>query len=90
MAVRSFAYVKPLILQPERIAGGEYNVHSDMWSTGISLLEHVHNRFRTRVTCLPWKSFDDQVRRGRVSFVFVQEKSVLIPFPVSELEDIPD
>ena len=32
-------------LQPERIAGGEYNVHSDMWSTGISLLEHVHNRF---------------------------------------------
>ena len=51
MAVRSFRYtafgsmLSHLFLQPERIAGGEYNVRSDVWSTGISLLELVQNRF---------------------------------------------
>ncbi|KJA17356.1 hypothetical protein HYPSUDRAFT_46565 [Hypholoma sublateritium FD-334 SS-4] len=34
-----------LYMAPERIAGGEYNVRSDVWSTGISLLELVQNRF---------------------------------------------
>jgi len=31
--------------QPERIAGSDYTVRSDVWSTGISLLELVQNRF---------------------------------------------
>ncbi len=26
-------------LQPERILGGEYGIHSEVWSLGVSLLE---------------------------------------------------
>lgn len=33
------------LLQPERISGDEYTIRSDVWSTGISLLELVQNRF---------------------------------------------
>ena len=31
--------------QPERLAGDQYSIRSDVWSTGISLLELVQNRF---------------------------------------------
>jgi mitogen-activated protein kinase kinase len=31
--------------QPERISGHEYTIRSDVWSTGISLLELVQNKF---------------------------------------------
>ncbi|KAF9484540.1 kinase-like protein [Pholiota conissans] len=34
-----------LYMAPERASGGPYNVRSDVWSTGISLLELVQNRF---------------------------------------------
>ncbi|KAF8200691.1 STE/STE7 protein kinase [Pholiota molesta] len=32
-------------MAPERICGHEYTIRSDVWSTGISLLELVQNRF---------------------------------------------
>ncbi|KAF8151661.1 kinase-like domain-containing protein [Crassisporium funariophilum] len=32
-------------MAPERISGGDYTVRSDVWSTGISILELVQNRF---------------------------------------------
>ncbi|CAK5265685.1 unnamed protein product [Mycena citricolor] len=32
-------------LPPERISGQEYGIRSDVWSTGISLLELAQNRF---------------------------------------------
>lgn len=32
-------------MAPERICGKEYTIRSDVWSTGISLLELVQNRF---------------------------------------------
>jgi mitogen-activated protein kinase kinase len=32
-------------MAPERICGNEYTIRSDVWSTGISLLELVQNRF---------------------------------------------
>ena len=31
--------------QPERLAGDQYSIRSDVWSTGITLLELVQNRF---------------------------------------------
>ena len=31
--------------QPERISGKEYTIRSDVWSTGITLLELVQKRF---------------------------------------------
>jgi mitogen-activated protein kinase kinase len=31
--------------QPERILGEEYTIRSEVWSTGLSLLELVQNRF---------------------------------------------
>ena len=31
--------------QPERLSGYDYTIRSDVWSTGISLLELVTNRF---------------------------------------------
>lgn len=31
--------------QPERLSGNDYTIRSDVWSTGISLLELVTNRF---------------------------------------------
>lgn len=31
--------------QPERISGEKYTIRSDVWSTGITLLELVQNRF---------------------------------------------
>lgn len=34
-----------LLAQPERIAGEKYTIRSDVWSTGISLLELVENRY---------------------------------------------
>lgn len=34
-----------IYMAPERISGGKYTVRSDVWSTGISLLELVQNRF---------------------------------------------
>jgi mitogen-activated protein kinase kinase len=34
-----------IYMAPERVSGGEYTVRSDVWSTGISLLELVQNRF---------------------------------------------
>ena len=33
------------ILQPERIQGAQYTVKSDVWSTGISLIELALGRF---------------------------------------------
>lgn len=33
------------VMQPERICGDEYSIRSDVWSTGISLLELVQNKF---------------------------------------------
>lgn len=32
-------------IQPERIVAQPYTIKSDVWSTGISLLELVQNRF---------------------------------------------
>lgn len=32
-------------LQPERITGSEYTICADVWSTGLSILELVQNRF---------------------------------------------
>jgi mitogen-activated protein kinase kinase len=32
-------------MQPERIQGKDYSIRSDVWSTGITLLELVQNRF---------------------------------------------
>ncbi len=32
-------------LQPERLSGDQYSICSDVWSTGITLLELVQNRF---------------------------------------------
>ncbi|KAJ4001616.1 kinase [Lentinula boryana] len=34
-----------VVSKPERICGHEYTIRSDVWSTGISLLELVQNRF---------------------------------------------
>ncbi|OCH95156.1 kinase-like protein [Obba rivulosa] len=34
-----------LYMAPERLSGLEYTIRSDVWSTGISLLEFVQNRF---------------------------------------------
>ncbi|KAK0504800.1 STE/STE7 protein kinase [Armillaria luteobubalina] len=34
-----------MYMAPERICGHEYTIRSDVWSTGISLLELVQNRF---------------------------------------------
>lgn len=34
-----------LLIQPERILGNEYTIRSDVWSTGITLLELVQQRF---------------------------------------------
>ncbi|KAF9530682.1 kinase-like domain-containing protein [Crepidotus variabilis] len=34
-----------IYMAPERVSGGSYTVRSDVWSTGISLLELVQNRF---------------------------------------------
>ena len=31
--------------QPERLSGHDYKIQSDVWSTGITLLELVTNRF---------------------------------------------
>jgi serine/threonine protein kinase len=31
--------------QPERLAGKEYSIRSDVWSSGITLLELVENRY---------------------------------------------
>lgn len=31
--------------QPERISGKEYSIRADVWSTGITLLELVQNRY---------------------------------------------
>ena len=39
------AYVWPLYFQPERITGREYTICADVWSTGLSILELVQNRF---------------------------------------------
>lgn len=33
------------VVQPERIHGQKYNIRSDVWSTGLSLLEFAMNRF---------------------------------------------
>jgi len=32
-------------MAPERISGKEYSIRADVWSTGITLLELVHNRY---------------------------------------------
>ena len=32
-------------MQPERLSGLTYTIRSDIWSTGITLLELVQNRF---------------------------------------------
>jgi mitogen-activated protein kinase kinase len=32
-------------MQPERLSGLEYSIRADVWSTGLSLLELVQNRF---------------------------------------------
>jgi len=37
--------LKLTFFKPERITGREYSIRSDVWSTGISLLELVQNRF---------------------------------------------
>ncbi|KAI0344685.1 kinase-like protein [Trametopsis cervina] len=34
-----------LYMAPERLSGLQYNIRSDVWSTGITLLELVQNRF---------------------------------------------
>ena len=34
-----------IVSQPERLSGNDYTIRSDVWSTGISLLELVTNRF---------------------------------------------
>lgn len=34
-----------LYMAPERLAGDQYSIRSDVWSTGITLLELVQNRF---------------------------------------------
>jgi serine/threonine protein kinase len=39
------AYVWPTLFQPERITGREYTICADVWSTGLSILELVQNRF---------------------------------------------
>lgn len=33
----------PFLLQPERILGGEYGIHSEIWSLGVSVLEVGYN-----------------------------------------------
>ena len=33
------------LFQPERITGREYTICADVWSTGLSILELVQNRF---------------------------------------------
>jgi len=33
------------LFQPERITGMEYTICADVWSTGLSILELVQNRF---------------------------------------------
>jgi hypothetical protein len=33
------------LFQPERIIGREYTIRADVWSTGLSILELVQNRF---------------------------------------------
>jgi serine/threonine protein kinase len=38
-------YVLATPLQPERIIGREYTIRADVWSTGLSILELVQNRF---------------------------------------------
>lgn len=40
-----FVLCSHIFLQPERICGHEYTIRSDVWSTGITLLELVQNRF---------------------------------------------
>lgn len=32
-------------MQPERISGKEYSIRADVWSTGITLLELLENRY---------------------------------------------
>ena len=34
-----------VLFKPERILGEEYTIRSEVWSTGISMLELVQNRF---------------------------------------------
>ena len=34
-----------IVSQPERLSGNDYTIRSDVWSTGITLLELVTNRF---------------------------------------------
>jgi serine/threonine protein kinase len=51
MAVRIFVFLQIcfmgfiLYLQPERISGHQYTISSDVWSTGITLLELAMNKF---------------------------------------------
>ena len=36
---------KPITSQPERIRGDPYSIRSDVWSTGLTLLELARNKF---------------------------------------------
>lgn len=49
MAVRDFVMTSlssaHFAGQPERLLGDQYSIRSDVWSTGITLLELVQNRF---------------------------------------------
>lgn len=56
--------------QPERVSGGEYTVRSDVWSTGISLLELVQNRFPFPAD-LSTIELILTIREGEVNFPFV-------------------
>jgi serine/threonine protein kinase len=42
--LESFTVIQS-VLQPERINGNGYTIRSDVWSTGIALLELVQNKF---------------------------------------------
>ena len=42
---RAVRMLTPGYPQPERITGTEYTISADVWSTGLSILELVQNRF---------------------------------------------
>ncbi|KHN99484.1 MAP kinase kinase 1 [Metarhizium album ARSEF 1941] len=67
-------------MAPERITGQSYTITSDVWSTGVTLLEVAQNRFP-----FPADGTESQPRAGLIDLL-----TYIVRQPVPKLRDEPD
>lgn len=67
-------------MAPERITGGKYNINSDVWSLGVTLLEVAQHRFP-----FPEDGTEMQPRAGLIDLL-----TYIVRQPTPKLKDEPD